>query len=777
MNMARTSLNGGEHATIAAKNIFNNQNVIVTFILLNPYSMNKHFLLFCAYLLLTSYAAFAQPGREQKIYAQYKKETKNLKEDTDKVLRYLKYAALIDQPDTAMIIISKAILLSSKLNFQTGFKWSQYLMDNNNYERYIRGAKKLKEDTNKVLFYLKYAGLLEARPKYWDTAGVIGRKATKLSYKLNYRRGIELSIYQQGNHAEAKKDFPAAIRYYREAAEMAESHQLYTDIYQIYNSCLNLYYYEADYPNAMDIAQKGLAVAERLNDKENQAHYCNQIGFIYQKQEKAAESINYFTKYLNLANEIHNRMMIADACNGIADDYLLKKEYTMSLSWFFKALNIYDKIKERADGVDSARFEKTRGVSKHHVVAYTLFKISTVYKQTGNYRQALQYSLQIFDMFDKKKNGSRKVFNDYDLAGYYINTGDIYRLLKDYKQSGLFLYKGLSLARSILHREDIRDVYAALAKTYEGMHKYDSAYMYSKLHIQLKDSIINEESRVKIAGIQARYDTEKKDREMASQKLFRTIFIVATLLLSAILFLLYSRNLLKQKNKYQSQVNKQKTELFNAVVSAQDNERKRIAQDIHDSLGSVLSAAKLNLSGLEDHKTRLTKGQKEKYEIALGLLDDASAELRNISHNLMPATLLKLGLTAALQNLFDKISATGMHISFTAHGIIERLAEGLEISIYRIVLELVNNIVKHAKANEVTVQLIKYPSYINITVEDNGRGFIHMQTATGTKGMGLSSISSRIEYLKGTIDIDSGIGTGTTVIIDIPLEGSTHSMA
>jgi two-component system NarL family sensor kinase len=143
----------------------------------------------------------------------------------------------------------------------------------------------------------------------------------------------------------------------------------------------------------------------------------------------------------------------------------------------------------------------------------------------------------------------------------------------------------------------------------------------------------------------------------------------------------------------------------------------------------------------------------------------------------MPATLLKLGLTAALQNLFDKISATGMHISFTAHGIIERLAEGLEISIYRIVLELVNNIVKHAKANEVTVQLIKYPSYINITVEDNGRGFIHMQTATGTKGMGLSSISSRIEYLKGTIDIDSGIGTGTTVIIDIPLEGSTHSMA
>jgi signal transduction histidine kinase len=142
----------------------------------------------------------------------------------------------------------------------------------------------------------------------------------------------------------------------------------------------------------------------------------------------------------------------------------------------------------------------------------------------------------------------------------------------------------------------------------------------------------------------------------------------------------------------------------------------------------------------------------------------------------MPATLLKLGLIAALQNLFDKISATGIRISFTVHEVKERLEEALEISIYRIVLELINNVVKHAGASEVTVQLIKYPFYINITVEDNGKGFIYRQATTKTQGIGLGSISSRIAYLKGTMYIDSGEGRGTTVIIDIPLNENTKLM-
>jgi len=739
--------------------------------------MNKYFFLFFSSLLLSYCAAPAQPGK--KTFAQFKKETKNLKEDSNKVLRYLEFAKTLEPPDSAIAVIDTAGVLAFKLKYQRGLKLVDYIEPEKIYAQFKSESKKLKEDTNKVLRYLHFASLLEGSARFYDSAGIINEKAKALSYKLSYQRGIELSILEEGNHAETHNDFPLAIRYYREAATMARSYRSFSNIQgkypvieEIYNACLNLYYYQADYPSAMDIAQKGLSAAEQLNDKEGQAHYINQIGFIYQKQDKADESIKYYRRYLMLANEIHNRMMVADACNGIADDYLLKRAYKTSLGYFFTALNIYNKIKVRANGIQVERFERTRVAVKYERVAYTLFKISGAYKQAGNYQEALHYSLQIFDIYDTRKD----FFNKYDVAGYYINAGDIYRSLKDYKQAGFYLNAGLSLAKSIHHSEDMRDAYDALAKTYAAMHKYDSAYIYSTLHTQLKDSIINEQSSTKIAAIQARYDAERKDQEIDRQKLLRNIFIITFLVLIAIIFLSYSSYLLKQKHKYQSQVNKQQTVLFNAVVSAQDNERKRIAQDIHDSLGSVLSAAKLNLSGLGDDKGRFTSAQNEKYETALGLLDDASSELRNISHNLMPATLLKLGLIAALQNLFDKISATGIRINFTAHEVNERLEEATEISIYRIILELVNNVVKHAGAAEVTVQLVKYPSYINITVEDNGRGFIYSQTAAGTKGMGLSSISSRVEYLKGTMDIDSGKGTGTTVMIDIPLAGHTNVM-
>ena len=138
----------------------------------------------------------------------------------------------------------------------------------------------------------------------------------------------------------------------------------------------------------------------------------------------------------------------------------------------------------------------------------------------------------------------------------------------------------------------------------------------------------------------------------------------------------------------------------------------------------------------------------------------------------MPATLSKLGLTAALQNLFNRItSKSGLKIRFNTHGFTERFDGATELSIYRIILESVNNVVKHANAKQVTIQLIQYPDHINITIEDNGQGFsrdeLHNHSATGT---GLHNIRSRVEYLKGNIDLDTIEGSGTTIFIDIPYQ-------
>jgi two-component system, NarL family, sensor kinase len=233
------------------------------------------------------------------------------------------------------------------------------------------------------------------------------------------------------------------------------------------------------------------------------------------------------------------------------------------------------------------------------------------------------------------------------------------------------------------------------------------------------------------------------------------------------MFLLYNRYRLKQKNRFQAELANQQNELFNTIVTFQDSERQRIAQDIHDSVGSVLSAAKLQLSTLEEIKDDLPADHQKNYKAALILLDQATQELRNISHNIMPAALSRLGLIAALENLIDKISTySGVRINFNVYGFKERLAEKTEIGIYPVVLELMNNILKHARASQATVQLVRHPQYINITIEDNGKGF-DVKTQRGD-GIGLKNVMSRIQYLKGSINIDSEEGQGTSIMIDIP---------
>ena len=213
----------------------------------------------------------------------------------------------------------------------------------------------------------------------------------------------------------------------------------------------------------------------------------------------------------------------------------------------------------------------------------------------------------------------------------------------------------------------------------------------------------------------------------------------------------------------------QQIEVFNAIVTAQDQERKRIAQDIHDSVGSLLSAAKLKFSSLDEAQSKISEDTRYKFKQAEALLDEAATELRNISHNMMPASLSKLGLVAAINNLLEKISDhSNIRFSLNVYQFEGRLDETTEISIYQILLELINNIVKHSGADKATIEMNKYTSYINLIVEDNGKGFVYDLTKKEKIGIGLTNIISRVGILKGTIDIDSVQDKGTTVIIDIP---------
>lgn len=239
---------------------------------------------------------------------------------------------------------------------------------------------------------------------------------------------------------------------------------------------------------------------------------------------------------------------------------------------------------------------------------------------------------------------------------------------------------------------------------------------------------------------------------------------------------------LEELNKYKENINKELSEKINkttselfskqnevkrAMIFGEEQERKRIALELHDGLGSLLSTLKLNAQTINLSPEFTNEKESEAYKSVLLLIDVACEELRNISHNMMPVGLEQFGLVQQLVGFIRKINTTErLNVIFHTNGFDQRLDKDLELSLYRICLELLNNIIKHADASKVLLQLTKTDTQIILMLEDDGIGIEYQNME---EGMGLVSIWSRVEAYNGTITIDSNKNGGTTTIIELPL--------
>lgn len=212
----------------------------------------------------------------------------------------------------------------------------------------------------------------------------------------------------------------------------------------------------------------------------------------------------------------------------------------------------------------------------------------------------------------------------------------------------------------------------------------------------------------------------------------------------------------KEKDFLKMELERQQSEIAKQVIIAQEAEQKRIAEDLHDELGGNLAAIKMaiqrfSIPGLQTDELNQ-------------LIDKASINARNISHNLMPPDFGQTNLKDLLDNYFRRLNKEGnIHFDFHYTGRNNHFDKQEELMIYRIIMELTNNIMKHAKATESTVQFIYHENHLALVIEDNGKGFY----MNSSQGMGLKNIQSRVKYLNGSLDIDSG-KHGTTIMIQIP---------
>lgn len=387
-------------------------------------------------------------------------------------------------------------------------------------------------------------------------------------------------------------------------------------------------------------------------------------------------------------------------------------------------------------------------------------------------------------------------------ALYFV--GYINYLKKSNDTAIKYLLKSLQMLPTIAFSTDKRAIYKLLARIYEADKDNQNSLKYFKLYSDLNDSILNQDRLSIVNELAIRYSLNEKDKQIANVQAekesvlqrsilqSRALYFVGIgflLLLGFIYYLIrfYMHKIQTEKiiNTQQHEIDQQKIrELedkikinsMQAMIVGEEKERERIAKDLHDSLGGLLSTVKLQF---DNFKTKLTgHNSMDQYNKATNLLDNAVEEVRSISRNLQPTALKRYGLVPALQDLINRLDQEGMpEIFFQPYDVPEKIDEIISLSVFRVIQELLNNSIKYAKAKEILIQLNSDGDELYLQYEDDGIGFDYNNLPR--KGMGLENIYSRINYLKGNIVIDSKPEEGVYVMAKVPLkiEGAFAEMS
>jgi signal transduction histidine kinase len=310
-----------------------------------------------------------------------------------------------------------------------------------------------------------------------------------------------------------------------------------------------------------------------------------------------------------------------------------------------------------------------------------------------------------------------------------------------------------------------------MAKTEASDSDFETAYKHLLLASELKESVFNESNAQNINFLEATYQAEKKEMRIAAlekeRKLYRFITLSGAftlLLLVLIFYFMHSSNRRKKQLAEQKIIQLEKEKQLvatQAVLDGETAERSRLARDLHDGLGGMLSAVKLNLFDMKQG-VFIEAEDVSRFNKVMEMLDNSMQELRRVAHNMMPESLSRYGLKVALEDFCGSFN----NVHFHFFGEEKRIDKSIEIALYRIVFELVNNAVKHAKAENINVQIVQQPNRISINVQDDGKGF---EPEENTKGAGLQNIRNRINSVGGTLNILSSKEKGTEIIIDIDL--------
>ena len=606
--------------------------------------------------------------------------------------------------------------------------------------------KKEKHDTTKINLLIAIGRLYEnVLP---DTAIYYYNMALSAATIANSKKQIALSYTCLGDIKKNLSVFDVAMDYYSKSLKIYETINYKYGIARTNNRIGNIYRNWAEYEKALEYYKKSLKMEEEIDDKQGMANCINNIGNVYINQKVYITALEYYFKALEIYKASNDKGNLWKCYGNIGSVYYTQRIYaTKALEYFFKSLKI------------SKEIGNMFGAESNYA------SIAEVYYDEGEYNKSLEY-------FYNAYNIATDLSDKNEMSKNLSNIAKVFIKLKTFNKAIESADKGLDIALELKNFSLQENNYKYLSAAYDSLKDYEKAFQFQKLLKKTKDSILNIDKKKQMANIQAKYETDKKkseieklnsEQEARNLKLKEKTIRIYSFAGGVILLLILAFSIL---NLYKQKQSKRK--MLSNVIETEEKERKRFAEDLHDGLGPLLSSIGLYVNELKSDRHETAK-KTEFLNYTSELIDDAIKNTRMIASNLMPGVLNDYGLVNALDTFCGKLKKTGaINVEVRSDLKDKKYPAVIEITLYRVVLELINNALKHAKANNIIVEISELDKNIIVKYNDDGKGFDFEKTKNDPlKGLGLNNIINRINSINGKCVFKSAEGKGTTVYIDV----------
>jgi two-component system, NarL family, sensor kinase len=609
-------------------------------------------------------------------------------------------------------------------------------------------AKNYLKDSLEVVSLLDKAYSLESEAPY--KAIEVYKRAAKKSQLIHFNIGSFRSYSYTAIVFNDLAVYDSAIYYNKKALPFAKKANYKKGIAATYINLGNTYQYFGQYDKVVENYQKGIEIFEANTDSVNVSKSYQNLAALFASIEKNDKEIEYLEKSLRSNsnnNQIQNGYVYGDL--GLAN---------LRLKKFEQALNYFEEAEEISKNEKDIRLEF---FVVNHFGDYHAYK--------SDYINAIPY-------YEKSLTIISELNDEFYKADVLFKLGESHSKLKQFAKAESYLNEALVMAKISNTKEIQEKVYLELAFINESLGNFKKAYDYNKLGLKFSDSLKNERFIKQINVLEKQFETKKKDSEIYEQQLLlakqqkeidkkqmqKNIAIglaILFLILSLLSWLIYRQ---RQKRKNQELLvlkNEAQIHSLESLIEGEEKERFRIAKELHDGVNGDLSAIKHKLNTLLELNNKTIKE-------AVVMIDKSCEQVRAISHNLVPPALENFDLESAISDYCTNMNNVhAPEITFDYLGDTIHLPKIVEVNIFRITQELVNNCIKHAEASEVNVQLSYRNNTIQLAVDDNGKGFDTL-TVKST-GIGLSNVKNRVAFLNGEIDfVSSEKGTSVNILID-----------